>query len=67
MQCIYCSIIVDSCADQLQDHVVEHCKSITQEDRAEAQKHVDVTINTTAGQRQPIGGGPLSRTSIEKE
>ncbi len=44
MQCIYCSIIVDSCADQLQDHVVEHCKSITQEDRAEAQKHVDVTI-----------------------
>ena len=48
----------------MQDHVLEHCRRITQESRAEAQKHVKVTVNPTTGKRPPMS---FSRTSIEKE
>jgi len=55
---------MDSCADHLQDHVLEHCKSITQKNRGEAQNHVKVTIKPTAGER-PFDC--LSRTSMKKK
>jgi hypothetical protein len=64
VECIYCSLTMDSRAENLQDHVMEHCKKITRENRREAQKHVEAAIKPTAGKRPPTS---LSRTSSKKE
>jgi len=56
---------MDSRADHRQDHVLERCESITQENRAEAQKHVEVTIKLkpTYGKSSPTY---LSRMAMKK-
>ena len=61
VECIHCTAIMDSRADHLRDHVLEHCKSITQENRAEALKQMEVTFKPTVGRRPPTS---LSRTYI---
>jgi hypothetical protein len=64
VQCKFCHISMDSRADTLQDHILEHCKKVTQETRHVAEKHVQAAIKPTAGKRPPTS---LSRTSSKKE
>jgi len=61
--CIQYTATMDSCADHMQDHGLERCESVTQENKAEAQKHVEVIIKPTFGKSSPTS---LSRAFMKK-
>jgi hypothetical protein len=48
----------------MEEHILQKCKKISQEDRKDAEANVKINIKPTAGKRPATS---LSRTSLKKE
>ena len=64
VECILCTETMESRTEKSQEHVLEKCKKITWEQRAEAEKRVEASVKPTAGKRPPTS---LSRTTSKKD
>lgn len=63
VECIYCNDLMESCTDNLEDHIIEHCKKIPLEQRRDALSHVTATIKPTSSKRPATS---LSRASMKR-